>query len=509
MRKFVVIRKQEKLLRKASTCDEQPQMLPKEHLNYQDFYKNLLIITLAVVGFFSSLLAFWPGFMEYDSYMQYGQAIGILPLENWHPASMTLLWRALITICNGPQPMLLFQCLFYWSGFLYLALWLWRNTSKFMLALTAILVPFFPFLINFTGVIWKDTHMAVALFWAALLLVFGRRSWSKLLISLLLIFYGLSVRHNGIAAAMPLLILWSYRYLRYRNLNIKYGVLLVSIAMLFVYFMVNFGMNRFFSVEKTISPEEQRLNDIVFIKCNLNSGDFGVLERFYGETLIQIAPDKRQVYLCDQVSLLASTDDTGIIFDQEILNIDTQSKEEQILGLWTRSVISHPLLYLEYRLRVYRTFLRPLSYPEPYYVLLDGMDDINPLPVELSFEVLNPFGLTTLLIDYVTFFSSSKYYQLPFRPFFWLITLLLTTMLSAYKRQYSVCLIAASGLLYIISFFPVLPAPDFRYCYYSMFAQILSIYIGLDRHYSRLIPFLNQCGVANTSSPLSELTKLA
>ena len=163
--------------------------------------QSLLMVAIAIAGFILSLLAFWPGFMEYDSFDQYGQVIGILPLKDWHPASMTLLWRALITIYNGPQPMLVLQSLLYWSGFLYLALWLWRDTSKFTLALTAVLVPFLPFLINFTGVIWKDTHLAVVLFWAALLLVFGKTSWSKLLISLLFIFYGLSVRHNGIAAA--------------------------------------------------------------------------------------------------------------------------------------------------------------------------------------------------------------------------------------------------------------------------------------------------------------------
>ena len=118
-------------------------------------------------------------------------------------------------------------------------------------------------------------------------------------------------------------------------------------------------------------------------------------------------------------------------------------------------------------------------------MFVDGMDT-NPLPIKLPFEVLNPFGLSKLLKHYVNFFAASKYLQLPFRPFFWLITFMVTTLLSLHKRQWPVCLISASGLLYLILYFPVLPAPDFRYCYYSIFAQILSIYIALDRRYRGL-----------------------
>ena len=447
--------------------------------------QSLLLITIASAGFILSLLAFWPGFMEYDSFEKYGQAIGLYPLEDWHPASMTLLWRALNTICKGPQLMLLLQIFFYWSGFLYLALWLWRNTSKFLLALTAVLVPFLPFLINFAGVIWKDTHLAVALFWATLLLAFGKTSWIKLLISLLLIFYGLSVRHNGIAAVLPLLVLWSYRYFHFTDSNSKYGVSLITSVTLLLCLVGNFGLNRLFSVDKSYSLIEQHLNEIVFIECHSDSEDFSLLERFYGQSLMQMAQQQRRGYLCEKVSSLASSDDTGKIFDQDILYDGSDSRGPTILELWAQSVKSHPLLYLDYRLRVYKTFLRPFSYSGSYYVFVNGMDK-NPLPIELSFEVLNPFGFTKLLRDYVTFSATSKCFQLPFRPFFWLITLVGTTLLSFQKKQWQVCLIATSGLLYLILYFPVLPAPDFRYCYYSIFAQILSIFVILNNRYSKL-----------------------
>jgi hypothetical protein len=447
--------------------------------------QSLLLVTIAIVGFALSLMAFWPGFMEYDSFDQYGQAIGVQPLDDGHPIIMALFWRVLIALYNGPQPMLLLQSFLYWSGFLYLSLYLLRDTSRFKLALTAILVPFLPFLLNFSGVIWKDTQMALSLFWAILLLVFGKTSKNKLLISLLLILYATLVRHNGVAAVLPILLLWSYQYVRFRDIKNKYSVPLITIFLLFIFLLINPGLNRIFSVEKTDLIRSQHLSEIVFIHCHSAPQDFSMLKKYYGESLTQMKPQYRQKYLCDLVSSLASTDDTGKIYDQNILDDEPDSQDDQIPTLWIKSVESHPSLYLQYRLLVYMAFMRPFSYTEPYYVFVDGMDT-NPLPIKLPFEVLNPFGLSKLLKHYVNFFATSKYLQLPFRPFLWLITLMVTTLLALHKRQRSVCLISASGLLYLILYFPVLPAPDFRYCYYALFAQILSIYIALDRRYRGL-----------------------
>jgi hypothetical protein len=101
----------------------------------QPFYQNLLIYIISTTGFILSLLAFWPGLMEYDSFYQYGQATGKLPLNDWHPVSMTLLWRALIAIYDGPQLMLILQIFLYWTGFLYLAWNLLHQTHRWPIAL--------------------------------------------------------------------------------------------------------------------------------------------------------------------------------------------------------------------------------------------------------------------------------------------------------------------------------------------------------------------------------------
>lgn len=95
------------------------------------------IFALALAGFVISLLAFWPGFMEFDSFDQYAQAIGKEQLNDWHPVILVFVWKLLIFVHDGPQLMLLLQLLLYWSGFLYLALHLLQR-DKPWLAVAAI-----------------------------------------------------------------------------------------------------------------------------------------------------------------------------------------------------------------------------------------------------------------------------------------------------------------------------------------------------------------------------------
>lgn len=166
------------------------------------------------------------------------------------------------------------------------------------------------------------------------------------------------------------------------------------------------------------------------------------------------------------------------------MGVDPIYNEQKIMALWIDNVKSYPCLYLQYRFLIYKTFLRPFIYPQPYYVLVDGMEE-DSRPVQLSIEGLNPWNLTFFLRDSVIpFFFSAEYFNLLFRPLFWLITLILTTLFSIKKRNYITFFISLSGLLYITLYFFFLPAPDFRYAYYSIFSQILAIFIFLKQKIS-------------------------
>jgi hypothetical protein len=269
------------------------------------------ILVLALAGFIISLLAFWPGFMEFDSFDQYAQAIGREPLNDWHPVILAFLWKLLIFVHDGPQPMLLLQLLLYWSGFLYLALHLLQR-DKPWLAVAAILVPFSPFLLNFAGVLWKDTQLALAFFWAALLLTFAPRNLTSAVASLAFIVYGLAVRHNGIAAALPLLILWSNEFAVSLHRGNRFGSLFCATCLAAIFFLINLGISELVIVERTSQLRHQMLNEIAFIQCHSNSPTSlsNFFDTYGGATLQSMSEPERGTALCGQIESLATSGDT-------------------------------------------------------------------------------------------------------------------------------------------------------------------------------------------------------
>jgi hypothetical protein len=466
MRSIVVQTKPEQIQRAEGSAGSIHD--PVSHA--KDLWARKAIFAIAFIGFVVSLFSFWPGFMEFDSFDQYAQAVGQEPLNDWHPVIMALLWRFLIVFHDGPQPMLLLQLALYWSGFLYLA-WHSLQKSRVVVAVGAIVAPFFPFLLNFSGVVWKDTQLALALFWAALILLFARRSWVSAATSLALIFYGLAVRHNGPAAALPLLVLWSWKYAG--QLPKKIGVLLCTGFVTAILLLTNFGINKLLIMEQTNPLHHEMLNEIAFIQCH-SWGSFDFLKFYQGEVLKQqLNQAERQIKLCGQVDALASEGDTDDIFERNILKAPDDG-DRKIFPLWLQNVIAHPLEYLEYRLTVYRTFLRPFEYARPYYVFCDGRDP-NPFPDRFSSEPANPIGLTNLLASYIGL--ASKTLGLFFRPFFWLATLLVSAGISLWKKHLAAGLICLSGLCYLGAYLLFLPAPDFRYAYWAIFAQTLSCFL--------------------------------
>ena len=129
-----------------------------------------------------------------------------LAFSDHHPMLMSLLWRYL-ACGEGPLGMLVLISALYWAGLA--AIFGSLRWPLWLRALVLPLVGFYPPVFCIVGAIWKDSLMQATLL-AALgcFLAYERRRRRALLtFGLLLTAFGLSVRHNGIAAAWPLLML--------------------------------------------------------------------------------------------------------------------------------------------------------------------------------------------------------------------------------------------------------------------------------------------------------------
>jgi hypothetical protein len=153
-----------------------------------------------------TVLLFQPGYMSLDSTVQLEQARS-LEFSDHHPILMSLVWRYLDKLVEGPIGMLVLMSALYWGGLSAII-----GTLRWPLWLRAPVLPlvgFYPPVFCIVGAIWKDALMQATLL-AALGCFLGyirTRRRALLVVGLLFTAYGLSVRHNGIAAAWPLLAL--------------------------------------------------------------------------------------------------------------------------------------------------------------------------------------------------------------------------------------------------------------------------------------------------------------
>lgn len=184
-------------------------------------------VFIAATSFFITWIAFYPGFMSWDSLHQYAVSKSLI-FDDWHPPVMSWLWSILNLFFRGPEGLLFFHLTLLWSG-LYIWQLLYREKKFSWLILS---MGFFPWIINFSGVLWKDVGMSFSL-----LLLFGigfsKRTPAKILISAALLFYVISVRHNSIFAVVPILAIFAIRWFKFIS-KIKIFGLIISILFIFL-----------------------------------------------------------------------------------------------------------------------------------------------------------------------------------------------------------------------------------------------------------------------------------
>lgn len=164
----------------------------------------------ALAGLALTLLAFWPGYLSWDSAWQWQQArTGVL--DPAHPPVMVRLWQLSRLALPDPGGMLLLQAAAWWAALAAFAQALggpgWRRAA------TVLAIGAWPPLLGLLPHLWKDVWM-MALFAAAvaLLALEWRRPGRGLRVAALLAIAGaVAFRLNALPAALPLLAWLAWR----------------------------------------------------------------------------------------------------------------------------------------------------------------------------------------------------------------------------------------------------------------------------------------------------------
>lgn len=403
-------------------------------------------------GFFLTLKVFYPGIMTYDALYVY-EDIAKGFYGDWQSPVMTALWRLIDPIAPGSASMFLFIAAIYWLGFGLLALTIARRSigPALVLPLLALAPPAFVFV----GIIWRDVLFAGVWLLAAALAfaVAGRGARLRVPVQILalgLLALGVLLRPNALIAA-PML---GAFILSPSRLAIGRTALLYLPALIGFYLLVQVA---YYGVLR--ATRQNPLQSIMVF-------DLGGITHFTKENQFPVGWSPAETALLTDGCYDPAKWDVywthhPCRFVMARLEGEKIFGSQALVEAWERAIAHHPIAYLRHRAAFMWQFLAGENFTMWTYKLNDRAETVladNPafMAVKSVHDALKTTALfrvgTWLLLD------------IAICGFAWRRR---GTPAGAYAL--STC---GSAVVYVITFFFVGVASDFRYAYWAVLAAL-------------------------------------
>lgn len=427
--------------------------------------KNRMYLALVGGGvflLFINILIFYPGYMSFDTMMQLSQALGVTPVSDWHPPVMAMVWKLLITLTGSVSAMLFFQLLLLWGALTVLSVYVFAWTRKKHFSLIVLLSGLLPFVLNLSGVIWKDSQMAFSLLLASVLILVLiqnklKRSARYGIVGVIgiLIAYACLIRHNAFVAALPLLFL-SVRY----GLDLKHirKEIVALVAACLGILLLNVALTAIVNPKSTHPTAAVMVDDIVNVlsKKEIDQAPASLPAKELLRGVIDTCKDK---------DLRLNSIDYCTDGGRDKLSI---TYYDDVKATWEYALKTYPVNYAGFRFKAFATFF--FSPDKSSYYWAKGIHK-NGFGLAVRF---NDLGEATRV--YVKDFGY-KHFSFFFQPWFWAAASvgLLWWSRRLVKMRLFIVLTCTSGLVYTASYLPVVIGMDYRYVYWSMFAVLMSL----------------------------------
>ena len=427
----------------------------------------LAVMALIVAGYGLTLLIFYPGVMTYDAkFIHEDIAKGVL--GDWQSPVMTVLWGAIDPIAPGAASMFLLIATSYWLGFGLAAWALARQSSRLalLLPLLALLPPAFVFV----GVIWRDVLfatfwlLAAAIAYAAAECDVRQRVPAQAL-ALAMCAFGVLLRPNALIAA-PILaayIIWPAQMSWKRTAILFVPAMLGLFALVQVVYYGALGAVR-----------QHPLQSIMVF-------DLGGISHFAGENQFPVTWSESESAQLLNTCYQPTQWDIYWRLEPCDFVMRKLEREQKLFGTpvvteaWARAVMRHPLAYIQHRAAFMWNFL--------------SGENLTMWVADVEHPTANVFPDRPGFVALVALHDWLKPTPL-FRVGPWLLVCIAVCGLAWRRRQtpegafaLGVC---GSAAVYVLSFFAVGVASDFRYGYWAVLAGIAGgIIVALDRPAAR------------------------
>jgi hypothetical protein len=423
----------------------------------------LLVLLLVAAGYAATVLVFYPGYVTVDARYVYADAQA-WQFGDWQSPAMGVLWRLIDPIAPGGLSMFLLTITLYWFGFGALALTALRRST--WLGVLTPLLAFTPPAFFFVGMVWRDILFGV-IWLAAAVLAFAAADRGAGIacqktrvialvpaqaLALLMVALGVLLRPNAIFGApfLAAYIIWPLRF------ELKRMAIVFVPAVVLFYALVPLTYYGLLDAKR-----QNPLHSILVF-------DLGGITHFSGENQFPVS------WSADQTAMLAGKCYDPVRWDSywhvppcPFVMQRLERPDDVIFGTprlvkaWWCAVSAHPLAYLEHRATFMWQFLGRSNLVLPVWDWLDPASAYGHSPYFRPLVALHDALQPTLL----------------FRPGLWLVLAVAVGGFAWRARGTPAGAFAvgvtASAVVYVMTFFVVGVAADFRYAYWCVLATLV------------------------------------
>jgi hypothetical protein len=420
---------------------------------------TVLVCVMACAGFALTILAFYPGYLTRDATFVRAY-VQTWHLGDWQSPLMTIVWWLIDPISPGTGSMFLLIATLYWLGFAIAALAVARLSGR--LAIVVVLLALAPPAFMFLAMIWRDILFGTAWLLAAAIIYFvtdrqRRLLWTVRGVALVLVGFGVLLRPNAIVAA-PLLVAYAAWPARFAW---KRVALLFIPALLAGYGLIQIVYYGILNVHR-----ENPLHSLVVF-------DLGAITYFTQDNQFPVSWSEdgyEEALLITQCYDPARWDSYWTRDPCAFVMVRLESKDDVVFGTprlawsWLRAVAAHPLAYLRHRLGFLWAFLAGAN-PT---LELERMHLVDRVPLARNRYFLAIVAWHDVLKSTALFRAGT-----------WLAFATAVGALAWRGRAtpsgaFAIS-VAASGIVYILSFGVFGVAADFRYAYWCVLASLAGV----------------------------------
>jgi hypothetical protein len=432
---------------------------------------RVTITALALLGYGLSIAIFYPGYMSGDSLAQYGQAIGAYELDDWHPIITIFVWKVLLLITGDSiGSMLLFQLFLLWSAIALFSLCIYGVSRSRKLSLVPIILFALPYVCGIAGVLWKDVQMAYALLLAVALCISinvyarqisTRTKWFLGTIVVGLLVYAVLLRYNAVFAVVPLIFLWAHA------MELKQGryIAFAAVGILLCVAGAQAVLNSVLSPRSSHPLSSVMLDDVVNLATAEDVRSSNIAPPLK-ETILSVKNcSTEDKYLNLYLVCTTASDRTHV----------SSTHYTDMQAIWLTTLVHNVPQYAVYRVQSFAWFLFA---PGGVYSWQPGVND-NTFGVQ---EAQPRMGKA--LGYYVNDFAAKKLSFL-FEAWFWLTVSVALFVYAARQRAKNqlVLVLSASAALYILFYYPVVVATDYRYVYWPALAcTVAAVFVWVNKN---------------------------